>query len=192
MGNIVEESRKGNLEGVRALLDNGADIDTLDADHDTALTWAAYSGHTDIVRLLIDRGADITIPNKGGSTPLQLAQGYNRPAAAALLENAAQRSCESWKEMGASSVAHVGQYPDIDQKLTTIFNFKSRDRVIIAKSISGNMQSVGPATSFDTLPRPLIEEALEQFTRFGGKADRDYVFSGISSMNKPKLKSPSA
>ena len=192
MGNIVEESQKGNLGGVRALLDNGADINTLDEAHDTALTWAAYSGHTEIVRLLIDRGADMTIPNKGGATPLQLAQGYKRHEAAALLESAALRSCESWKEMGVSSVAHVGKYPDIDQKLTTVFNFKSRDRVIIAKSISGNMQSVGPASSFDTLPRALIEEALEQFTRFGGKADRDYVFSGVSSMDKPKLKSPSA
>ena len=190
MGTIVEESSKGNLEGVRALLDNGADINTLDASHDTALTWAAYSGHTEIVRLLIERGADITIPNSGGATPLQLAKGYNRAEAAKLLERAALKPCESWKQMGAATVAHVGFYPDIDQTLTSIFNFKSRDRIVIAKCLSTNNQSVGPATGFDALPRAIVEEAVEQFARLGGKPDRDYIFSGTASMDKPKLKSP--
>lgn len=189
---IVDESQAGNLDGVRRALDDGADVNTLDSGHDTALTWASYKGYTEIVRLLLDHEADITITNRGGSTPLQLAKGYGHTEAAKLIEMAALQPSENWNRMGRATVAHVGVYPDIDQTITTIFNFKSRDRIVIAKSISANNQSVGPATGFDALPRAAVEEAVEQFARLGGKPDRDYVFTGTSAMDKPKLKSPQA
>lgn len=187
MGNLIEEAKAGNVEGVRRELDNGADVNQLDNGHDTALTWSSYNGHTEVVRLLLDRGADITITNGGGSTPLKLAQSYNRPEAAKLLEAAASRPREPWNRLGTDSLAHVAVYLEIDKKLTTIFNFSSRERVIIAETINKPAISIGPATSFDDLPQQVVEQALDEFTRKGGKADRDYVLSGASSLNKSKL-----
>ena len=49
----------GNPAIVRLLFENGAKIDTREADGHTALWWAIYVGPEAIVRLLIDHGADV-------------------------------------------------------------------------------------------------------------------------------------
>jgi ankyrin repeat protein len=54
-------ARTGNVEAIKTLLDNGADINAKDTQRGTtALMWAADEGHAAAVKLLIDRGADIT------------------------------------------------------------------------------------------------------------------------------------
>ncbi len=188
MANLVEEAKAGNVAGVRRELDAGANIDQLDSGKDTALTWSAFNGHTEVVRLLIDRGANINIPNVHGALPYRLAKDYNHPEAAQLIEIAAMGPRESWQKAGTSSVAHVGLYADIGQRLTTVFNFKSRDRIIIAENISKGTQGVSAATSFESLPQGVVEEALEQFEKLGGVADRDFVLNGTTALGKPKLR----
>lgn len=67
------------VEAVRALLDEGADIDTADDNGETAMHGAAYQSRWQLVQLLSDRGADINVwnrKNKWGWTPLMIAQGH--------------------------------------------------------------------------------------------------------------------
>jgi hypothetical protein len=66
------------------------DVDELDNTQFTPLTRAAWSDEDPEgkVRLLLDHGADRNIKNEGGSTALDMARFYNKPAAVIdMLEN---------------------------------------------------------------------------------------------------------
>ena len=67
------------LEAVKIVLERGADVNAVDSNGDTAMHGAAYGNFPKIVQLLADRGARPEIwnrPNKQGSTPLFVAEGY--------------------------------------------------------------------------------------------------------------------
>jgi ankyrin repeat protein len=63
----------GDIAAVKALLDKGVNVNAKDTEGRTALTEAAYWGHTDIAALLIESGADIFAKKNDGSTPLTVA-----------------------------------------------------------------------------------------------------------------------
>ena len=53
---LIENSKKGNLEVVKYLIESGADIHV---DNDANLRWASNNGHLEVVKFLIENGADI-------------------------------------------------------------------------------------------------------------------------------------
>jgi ankyrin repeat protein len=72
----------GNTEGVRHLLDLGADVAAVDEEGDgywgiakrsTALHVAAWRARHSTVKLLVERGAPVDVPDSRGRTPLMLA-----------------------------------------------------------------------------------------------------------------------
>lgn len=90
---IHKAARKGDLEEVRALITNGADIAELDKAVGAALHWAAARGHLDVARALIEAGAD---PNQEAHapdrlTPLHLASSSGHLALVGLLVEAGAR-----------------------------------------------------------------------------------------------------
>eukprot|EP01094_Clydonella_sp_ATCC50884_P024993 TRINITY_DN6417_c0_g1_i2.p1 TRINITY_DN6417_c0_g1~~TRINITY_DN6417_c0_g1_i2.p1 ORF type:complete len:164 (+),score=34.96 TRINITY_DN6417_c0_g1_i2:64-555(+) len=60
----------GNLDGVRSLLDNGADANERASSGVTPLMAACVNGHTEAIAMLLDRGADVNHAKADGSTPL--------------------------------------------------------------------------------------------------------------------------
>jgi uncharacterized protein len=75
------------IETVKMLLDDGADVNAVDDNGETAMHGAAYQSRSQLVQLLAERGADINIWNRkntSGWTPLMIAQGHRpgnfRPA----------------------------------------------------------------------------------------------------------------
>ena len=64
---------EGQIEMVRASLDQGALPDAVDPDGRTALMMAAFNGHTETVRLLMDRGAKTNVLDGVGRTALMYA-----------------------------------------------------------------------------------------------------------------------
>jgi ankyrin repeat protein len=66
---LIAAAGEGDVEQVRTLLDNGANVDAVALDDWTPLTRAADKGQMKAVELLIRRGASINKPS-GDLTPL--------------------------------------------------------------------------------------------------------------------------
>jgi len=74
----------GEIEKVRSLLDEGADINVRSFGV-TPLYRAIWKGQTEAVKLLIERGADMNVKDSNGTTPLQMAVYNGRAEAVKLL-----------------------------------------------------------------------------------------------------------
>jgi len=62
---LIEAARKGDIDTIKGLLDNGADVNEKNNYEATALMFAAVNGHIDAVRLFIEKGADVNIAREG-------------------------------------------------------------------------------------------------------------------------------
>ncbi|XP_076881002.1 integrin-linked protein kinase 1-like [Bidens hawaiensis] len=67
---------KGDVQGVKDLLDDGVDVNSIDLDGRTALHIAACEGHVGVVHLLLSRKANIDARDRWGSTPAADAKHY--------------------------------------------------------------------------------------------------------------------
>ena len=62
--------RSGDLDQVRALLDQGADPNAFGGDTTAPLVWAAHGDDLEALRLLLDAGADPNLANRFNVSPL--------------------------------------------------------------------------------------------------------------------------
>ena len=84
---LIEAVKAGDLESVRTLIADGADIDARQGDGATALQWAAHRNDPDLADLLIDAGAAVDAANALGATALWLAaMNGSAPVVGRLLE----------------------------------------------------------------------------------------------------------
>ena len=65
--------RKGNLEHIQVLVENGADINALGDLGFTPLHDAAITGQAKAAKLLLSLGANVSIKNEFNQTPLDVA-----------------------------------------------------------------------------------------------------------------------
>jgi ankyrin repeat protein len=83
---IHDAANEGDLAGVQAELDKGADVNAKEVgDKWTPLHNAALDGHREIAELLIANGADVNAKDKWGSAPLHFAAGNGHTQTAELL-----------------------------------------------------------------------------------------------------------
>jgi hypothetical protein len=105
----------------------------------------------------------------------------------ALPDATPKETTETWVRMGSKAIAHVGIYPDVQRKLTDIFNFESRQHFMVTESLKTHAEITTQPVSFDNLSQATLEKALEEFTKAGGAADKDFVLRGVANL---KGKSP--
>jgi ankyrin repeat protein len=71
---VADASARGDVETVRALLKDGADVNAAQGDGMTALHWAARQGDVELTRMLIYAGANVKATTRlGNYTPLIMA-----------------------------------------------------------------------------------------------------------------------
>ncbi|MDA0866449.1 MAG: ankyrin repeat domain-containing protein [Cyanobacteria bacterium] len=81
---LIAATLAGDIEAVRSHLDSGTNPNLV-YHTNTALTYAARDGFTDIAQLLIDHGAEVNWVDGEGVTPLILASLKGHTALAELL-----------------------------------------------------------------------------------------------------------
>ena len=67
---LVAAIRNGDIRAIRKLLDNGADVNTRDAEGNTPLILASFYASPECVALLLENGADVNTANQAGVTAL--------------------------------------------------------------------------------------------------------------------------
>jgi ankyrin repeat protein len=84
---MMHAARQGSLDGLRALIDEGADLNLVDPDGATALVIAIINANYDEAALLVEKGADPNIGDKEANMAAlyaavdmhRLAIGHGRP-----------------------------------------------------------------------------------------------------------------
>ena len=82
---LIAAVLRDDFEAVERLLATGAEPNGIDANRNTALTFAARDGQVEIAKLLLDAGADPGWIDGEGVTPLILASFKNHPKIVVLL-----------------------------------------------------------------------------------------------------------
>lgn len=181
----------GDLDLVKALVAAQADLDvTILTNGRTPLHWAVDKDHGRVIEFLLEKGARTDIADKTGKTPAKLACAKGLTHLAKLfqpktspppaVDPAAPPSAaeEAWIMAGKGRIAHAGTYPEIGRKLTEVFNFESRERIVIAENLKTGAETLTPPESFDTVNEDALRRALAEFRRLGGEAEEDFVLGG--------------
>lgn len=83
---VADAAQGGDIELVRQLLVQGADVNAAQGDGMSALHWAALGGHVDMIEVLLYAGANTeAITRLGAYTPLHLASRNGAGSAVAAL-----------------------------------------------------------------------------------------------------------
>lgn len=190
-------AENGKLKTVELLLQEGIDIDLRDGGGATALHRAAQNGHAAVVSKLLEAGARPDIEDNQKMTALVWARQENNSAPVIRMLEEAEKAtrakeataltatvnvmpaseAETWVLMGDHQVARVGVYPALGRKLTEVFNFESRERLVISENLKTGAENLTPFTPFDAMSDSLVEKALAAFRDLGGKTDEEAVTS---------------
>jgi uncharacterized protein len=88
---LITAVNNANVEIVKLLIANNAQVDWRDGFNTTALMYAAAKGNKEIVELLISNGADINATDGEGNTVLSAAKEGKNDDVIALIENKLQK-----------------------------------------------------------------------------------------------------
>ncbi len=72
-GELINAAARGDLRGIKSLVDSGVDMETRDFKGDTALAKAAEKGDLDVIKYLCEKGAMVDSLNGRNQTPLMSA-----------------------------------------------------------------------------------------------------------------------
>ena len=107
---FIAAIQTNNIDAVKALLENGADVNEPAYTTKTPLHYASHSRNKDILNLMLSEGADLEAKTEQGFTPLSYAVGLNHPDnCRALLEAGAEvDSVDNWKRTNLNVAAGQG------------------------------------------------------------------------------------
>ena len=74
---LLQASKEGNLELVKSLISQGADVNVKDKENATSLMRAVSRNYEGIVKELLEKGADVNAVNNWGYSPLKYTQKLN-------------------------------------------------------------------------------------------------------------------
>ncbi|KAL1530610.1 hypothetical protein AB1Y20_001510 [Prymnesium parvum] len=89
---LIVAASSGNATLVAELIEDGANVNSIDYDRRTPIHLAASEGHPEVVRVLIERGGNVNCEDRWGGTPLDDAIRKGNTDCVAHLEKAGASS----------------------------------------------------------------------------------------------------
>lgn len=180
----------GHADLVALLLKAKADIHRCNNEGNTPLHIAVIEKKVEIVQYLLQQGANTSIKNNDGKTPLdmlrdknaapiiELLKGHKNPVRTGPAKKATKKPkpLKPWTKISDEEVAHIRVYPELQRKITEIFNFSSRERVLVTENLRSKTEAVTPPESFDNIGEDTLQKAFDAFTQQKGVADAGFVF----------------
>lgn len=74
---LMDASFDGDVERVNLLIDNGANVNAVDTEGLSSISYAVREGHTSSVIRILKENPDLTIKDKKGYSPLEYAKKYD-------------------------------------------------------------------------------------------------------------------
>jgi uncharacterized protein len=180
---LLQAARDGDLDVVKQLAGAKAELDAISKfSGRTGLHWAVENEHGPVVEFLVAAGARTDIADRKGETPFDVARKQSLPRILKLMEAALPRAPslapaapdatsegETWTLLGKARVAQVGTYASVGRKLTEIFNFENRERVLITENLKTGVETMGQPEKFETLGAETVQRAEDKFRALGGE-----------------------
>ena len=104
MAPIHNAVKSGNLNQVKALLNQGVPVNSRDEHGATPLHWAAWMGRSSVVQELLKRGAHVNPRTRSGMTPLHIASHIHPYVVHALLKAGAN---PRYRTMNGKSISNL-------------------------------------------------------------------------------------
>ena len=117
---LHEAAKSGDVEQIKSLISEGADVNRRDSNQWTALHEAAHNGKIEAARLLISNGAEVDVKEKDGWTPLFLA-----------LPSGNQDLISLFVNNGADVNVKCGQYEETPLQYAARNDFKEITKLLI-------------------------------------------------------------
>lgn len=176
---LIRAAENGDLATVKMLAAARVEIDaTTKASNNTALIRATENKRVPVMEFLILNGARTDLKDSMGKSAADYAKSYNLPLDAmveaaqkvvAQPVTALAKDGEEWVPMGDASVARVATHPALGRKITEIFNFESRERLIITENLKTGAETLGQPEKFETLGEAVISRAETARNQLGRK-----------------------
>ena len=114
---LIDASKNGDLEKVKLLIENGADIEAKDNNGDTALILASYYRYLEVIQYLVEKGANINATNDNGWTSLMYASKYGElETIKYLLENGTDVNIKNKNGNAALDLAKIEDIKEVLRK----------------------------------------------------------------------------
>lgn len=177
---ILDAARRGDVEMVKSLLAQKAEVNAAQADGTTALAWAVYRDNLPMTRMLVEAGADVNAANEYGVAPLHIAC-TNQDAAIAtiLLEAGADPDKARWSgetplmtcaSSGAAEAIKgmIAAGADVDAKIsaheqTALMWAAAEDHPDAVKALIEGGADVNAKTKLIPAPEPFIVKVPSSF-----------------------------
>ncbi len=180
---VADAAQRGDVEAVRTMLQQGADVNAAQGDGMTAMHWAALNGEADLAQMLIYGGANLKATTRlEAFTPLLMAAKNGHAALVDLLlksgadPNAATTNGTTPLMFAAASGnleavnALLAQRVDVNVKEKahgeTALDFAAaHGRAPVIRALTAHGADVKATTTVVDL-HPYVKEELERFARF--------------------------
>ncbi|WP_342273367.1 ankyrin repeat domain-containing protein [Spiroplasma endosymbiont of Acasis viretata] len=169
-----------NIEIVKLLLENDADINEQDINGSTPLHWAIECNNIEIVKLLLENDADINAQDINGCAPLHWAiECNNIEIVKLLLENDADINAQ---EKSLATPLHLSIYTN---------NF-DMIKLLLEKGADLNIKDIGEFTTLNVLLKKYnisseISQLLFKQVNFKKNIKRKFLKKELTNSTKSKL-----
>ena len=170
---LMSAASHGDLDGVKAAIEDGADVDYYvnpfnDQTRASALQMAATQGYADVVALLLKRGANVNITDNTGDTPLIAAFLYGKKDVVKLLV------------ANGADVRHAGQYGQTPLHWAASNGDLDSAKLLLDRGANINAMNADSETPLDDADSALVADfLLAHGAHIGGFSDDATPLSSV-------------